>query len=325
MLNPEGQLDEGVRFRKVGMLDRALEQYEASALSARDPAVISEALTQEADVYRMQCEWDRAVDAARRAAEIARDSQLTALYAAALSAEAAVHQARGDLEPAAQLYEQALNETGDDRVRGIALQNLGTIAALGANLRDAERLFWKSLRAFRRAGYAWGEAFALNNCAALALDRGRAKLGRVLSEQAMTAAQRLGDYELLGVAAVNCADALTASGELAKAESMIRASLEFFTTTDTDLHRAECLRALGDIALRQGEVEEAARHYSHAAGLAQSAGADTQAAKYRDCLTAARAHHRQSGLADATPSPETPPRPAGEGRDPLDLGTGPGA
>ena len=312
MLNPEGQLDEGVRYRKVGMLDKALEQYETAAVSARDPALLSEALTREASVYRVQCDWNQAISAARQAAEVALGARLTAQYAEALTAEAAVYQARGDFESAVPLYEQALVETTDERVRGIALQNLGAIAAQRADLRSAERYFWKSFRSFRRARYDRGEAFSLNNCAAVALDRGRVKLAKVLGEQAMTAAQKIGDYELLGVAAVNSAEALAAEGELAKAEGLVRAALEYFTTTDTDLHRAECLRALGDLALRQGDTAGAARYFSHAAGLAEAAGAQTQAARYRDCLAVAMKGERAADL-PAGP-PEAPP-PKEERRD----------
>ena len=39
MIDPRGQLEEGLRYQKLGMLDQALEQYKVAIDSATDPAV----------------------------------------------------------------------------------------------------------------------------------------------------------------------------------------------------------------------------------------------------------------------------------------------
>src|ERR687886_368268 len=74
------------------------------------------------------------------------------------------------------LFRQVLETNGEPRVRGIALQNIGSILAQQGSLGAAERAFAESLGYFRRAGYQLGEATALNNQGRVALDRGDAEL-----------------------------------------------------------------------------------------------------------------------------------------------------
>src|SRR5207244_13403371 len=64
--------------------------YQAAASSAVDADVRAEALTREADVHRTRCDWERGLQAARDAQEIARASQLTNRLCEAVIAEANV-------------------------------------------------------------------------------------------------------------------------------------------------------------------------------------------------------------------------------------------
>jgi tetratricopeptide (TPR) repeat protein len=279
-------IDDGLRYEKGGSLDRALAHYDAVLRITDDAALRSEAFVRLSSVHRARCEWSEAIDAARQGAESARAAGLDCAYAEALNAEAIVYQTRGDFEAAVPLLERVTTLTDDERVRGLALQNLGAIAARRGDFADAERRFLESVEHFRRGGYAWGEAVALNNSAAIALDRGRWEAARDIAAEATEAALRVGDTELLGIARLNAAEAAAHLGAREEAERQASASLGHFRTARNPYREAECLRLLGDIALERDDVEIARRCWERALELANGAGATPEAGQLRTRLEA---------------------------------------
>lgn len=284
MLDPRRELDEGLRLQKVGMFQKAVERYEETAARADDPIILAEALLREAWAYRGWCKWDRAIDAAQRSASIAHRAGHVLLYAEALNAEAMVYHARGNFDDAVPRYEEILGVTTDPRLQGISLQNLGSIAAQRGNLDAAETYFEESSRQFKLARYASGEAVALNNFAAVALDRGKLELAEATADRAMEAARRVGDLELLSIAAMNAAEALAPQRELARAEALAMTALGHFIQEENDWRRGQCLRVLGDIHLLRGELADARRYYETALRCAETAGSEFEVSRIRDCL-----------------------------------------
>ena len=288
MLDPRRELDEGLRYQKVGMLRRAVDKYEATAARASDPAIVAEALLRESWAYRVWCKWDEALDSAQRSAAIAQRAQLDLPYAEALNAEAMAYHAKGDLDAATVRYEEILTVTGDQRMRGVGLQNLGSIAAQRGDLDAAERHFTESHRCFERAGYAWGVAIALNNSAAVALDRGNVAVAEQTARRAMEAAERIGDLELLGIAELNAAEALALRRDVTRAEVLATTALGHFTREENALRRAQALRVLGDVHLLRGDLAGAGRFFAHALALAEATGASYEVSRIRDCLEVVR-------------------------------------
>src|SRR5688572_13466747 len=133
-------LDEGVRAEMAGDLDRAAASFTAAA-NGGDPGVAAEALTRLADVHRSRGQWESALTFARRGRETAHRAGLEALVPHAMIAEANALMCRGDFTDARVLFEQVLVLTGDARMRGLALQNLGSIMAQQGELGAAERYF----------------------------------------------------------------------------------------------------------------------------------------------------------------------------------------
>lgn len=275
---------EGVRFQKLGLHQRALQQFEASLAASQDPEITGEVLVHQAQVYRAWCKWDEAIGAARRAAETARDAKLERIQAEALNAEAIVHQELGHFDDAVILFERILALDIDDRLRGVVYQNLGSIAAQRSDLSRAEEYFRSSYRFFGLAGYRWGEAFALSNSAAVALLGGRFKEAEVIGGQAMRAAKKVGDLELLGIASMNTGEALACQKQIDRAEELLSEALGYFRHEANDLRRAQCLRVLGDVRMIAGEREEARRMYAEALRLAEQVGSEREASRMRDCL-----------------------------------------
>lgn len=277
------QLDEGLRLQKAGLLEEALQHFDAAAHND-DETIRATALCRKADLYRVWSRWEEATDCAREGAALARRAGAYSLYAEAINAEANVYHQRGEFDSAVPLYERVLEMPVDDRVRGLALQNMGAIAAQREDLDSAERLFLDSYWHFRRAGYDWGVAFVLNNQAAAALDRGRYASAAAISRQAMEAARHVDDFELLGIATLNYAEALAAQGDLARAETLAAGALGFFVLAKSEVHRAQCLRVMGDIYVQTGDRARARACYTQGLEVAVPLGARYDTNKLRDAL-----------------------------------------
>src|SRR5919202_1376701 len=250
----ERQIEEGVRFQKAGLLDRALEHFRAAEAEARDARTIARAVRRQSNVYLVRCDWARAIESARRAAAAAERAGLDDEFAEALNAEAVVHESRGDYAAAVALLERALAATRDERVAGMALQNLGSIAAQQGDLARADSYFRQSVERFERAGFDAGVATALNNYAAAALDRRDFATALSTSRDAVTAAKRVNDVELLAIAMLNYAEALAASGDPADAQDQASSALGYFSIERNVRLQVRAFQLLGDICRQQGNL-----------------------------------------------------------------------
>ncbi|HEY2376159.1 MAG TPA: tetratricopeptide repeat protein [Gemmatimonadaceae bacterium] len=303
MPEPIELIDEGRRCESHGVLDRALESYSAAAESSNDPATVAEALTHQSRVHRLRCEWDCAIDAARRAQATAEKGNLAMLLSDALNAEALVLLCQGQFAEALRLFNRILDTTDEPRQRGIALQNIGTVMAQQGQLGTAERAFTESFGWFRHAGYRLGEAMALNNHARVALDRGNAQLAEQLLEQALVVAREEEYADLIALATVNLAEALDARGLHDKAEEQASVALGYFATSGNRWREIECLRLIGAINDRLGDYPNAERCYRRALAIAEEIGAQQEVAIARDCLARIESRARRQ-------RPRTEPPPA---------------
>jgi tetratricopeptide (TPR) repeat protein len=227
MPHPRQHLEQGLSHQTGGRLTEALDCYRLASASADDAALRADALRREAIVHHMRSEWDAALAAAARAAEVAAAAGLADQAAEALNVTALVHQARGEFAAAATLFERILASTSNSRVRGAALQNLGSVAAQQGDFEIARKHFRASHDCFRRSGYLRGEAVVLINFGAAAVDHGNFRVASDLLPQAIAAARKLGDAELVFLASKNYAEALAGLRELPRAEELARAALEY--------------------------------------------------------------------------------------------------
>lgn len=265
-------LEGGLRYERGGASDRALKQYEAVLDATSDPAIMAAALTRIAHTRRVRCEWDEALAAAREAVGIASAGALDREHGEALNAEASIHHSRGDLDLADSFYARVLEVTEDPRVRGMALQNRGAVAAVQGDLSAAEIHFGEAHEAFSRAADVSGQAHVLNSYTAIALDREDFALAEERAIRAIVAARAIGDLDLLGIARSNQAEALGGLGRFSEAEAAATQALGHFESTGNSWLRAQCLRMLGELTERQDEPEMARRFYKRALALAEEIG-----------------------------------------------------
>lgn len=261
-------LDAGIRAERAGDLDYALQSYSKAAGSV-DPGVKAEALMRIADVHRERCAWEDAISNARAAQEIARAAGLDVRLAEATVAEANVYVTRGEFARAMPIFEEIVRTTADARLRGIALQNIGSMLAQLGQHDAAGAAFSDSLANFQQVGYARGEAMTLNNLGRLALDRHDPATAEPLLARAITAAVNVADSEMVAIASQNMALALSALGDPHRAEDLATQALGYFTSCSNHWRALECLRMLGALNERQGRLVDARRCYERALRLAE--------------------------------------------------------
>lgn len=271
-------LSDGIRAEKLGMHERALAAYQQAAAESTDAHVKAEALRRQADVLRVRCDWDAALEAAREAQHVATQASLPLLYAEALNSEASVCLARGDLDGAQPLLEKMVGVSIDVRLRGIGLQNLGSVHAQQQNLDAAEHAFAESYACFRECGYERGQAIALNNQGRAALDRGDVARATVVLNDAVVAARNVGDEELIALTKTNLGEAALGRSDFDRASDLVCTALGHFRESNNRWREVECLRLLGTINERRGHVSEAVRCLERSLQLAQAIGARLEVA-----------------------------------------------
>lgn len=280
-------LGRGMMLRNAGDLDAALALFRAVAASP-DASLASAGWRHVAGICCMRSAWDDAVSAARRSATLAQETGLRELYAEALNAEAMAYQLQGDWDRAVPLLEQMLEVSADPKGQGIALQNLGSIAAQRGDFETARRYFMRSHQSFRMAGYTHGVAFVLNNFARAALDHGNPRVAQPLLSDALGAARRVGDRDLVALVTRNLAEAAITMGELERARGLIDEAQEVFVAAGNRAREVECLRLRGELAERSGDREGAAEQYAAAYALATAVGALQEAARLSERMAALR-------------------------------------
>jgi tetratricopeptide (TPR) repeat protein len=282
-------IEDGVRAERLGALDRALTCFAAATQEAEEADTLADALTRIADAFRARADWESALEAARRAQVTAREANLDDRLACARVAEGNVLICRGDFAEAKELFQDVLASTTDPRLRGIALQNIGSILAQQGQLGAAERAFSESYGCFQRAGYRRGEAIALNNYGRVALDRGTADLAEGLLSQGLAAAREVEDEELIALVTLNLAEALACRGEHHGACDLVSGAMGHFVESGNRWRQVECLRLIGSINERAGDRDAAARCYERGLALAEEIGAVAEIRSLSDCITRARA------------------------------------
>jgi predicted negative regulator of RcsB-dependent stress response len=284
-VDPYDELDAAVLHEGRGELENALEHYRAAAaLAGADAWLASEVLRRQAHLHHARSEWELSLDLARRAAEAARGASLNDQHAEAIIAVAWVHVARGAYDQAIPELEKVAALTHDARITGLAIHNLGAIAAERGDWELARRHFMESVRRFQAVGYQRGVALAHNDFGRAALDHGNFVLAADLLQEAVSSAKRAADPDLLALATMNVAEAIGSTGELARAESMARVALEHFTTAGNGWRRVECERLLGDLE-KKADHESAAREWwSSALATARAIGAQLEVRKLEERL-----------------------------------------
>lgn len=285
MPDPVALIDTGRALEREGAFEQALEHFRAAS-TADDPALAAEALRRMSDVHRGRSEWDAAIDASRRAQQMARAAGLHDALADARIAEGNALMCRGDFDAAIPIFVAVMRQTHAPRVRGIALQNLGSMLAQQGQYDEAERAFAESSECFEQIGYRRGMAVALNNQARVAIDRGDPDTATEILTRALALAQTVGDAELMALVQLNEAEALGALRAYERAELLASAALGHFSQSGNRWRQIECLRLLGSLRVDRGDHEGARACLDRGLALANEIGTPREAAQITERLRA---------------------------------------
>ena len=270
----QAALAEGLRAEHRDDLQCALHHYADASLAAGDDArIVASALTRQAGVYRRLSEWEVSADYARRARELAEDAQLADVRAEALVAEGNAMLCAGRFDEAMALYQRLARVATDDRQRGIAMQNVGSIHAQRGSRERAREAFESSRFLFQQAGYPRGEAIASNNLGRLALDAGALEEAEALLQRALIGARAVDDAELSALALLNLAQLRVAQGSLHSAAMMAEGAQAHFLESENRWRQVECLCVLADVAVGESRLAAARAHLERGAALARAIGA----------------------------------------------------
>lgn len=294
-------LEDGIRCEKAGLLDRALDLYREARRDQTDLSVVASSWRLEAYAHHARCDWDRALAAARRSGEIARETGRADLRAEALNAEGAVHLARGALSEAESLFAGMLDLTDDPRIRGLALQNLGAVHGQRGELAKADECLRGAYDAFDRAGYTWGQAHVMNNRVAVAIERRDFKGAEAEGRSAVLLAREVGDLDLLAIGTLNLAEALAGLGDLESAQAEASVALGHFLASGNRWRRVSCLRILGDMTAGLGDEATARVLWQRGLELAAEIGAGRDIALLDQRLAGAAPEASRAGGEDAAP------------------------
>lgn len=195
---------------------------------------------------------------------------------------ATMHQRRGDISRARQLYGDAsLNAAaaGDQRLYALVEQNLGTLAEMLGDLEGARIRYHMSLRAARATGDDEGMAWALNNLGLLHIRNERYDDAAEALHQAAEIALARGDRLMEGELALGRTRLLAATGRLAEAEAECQRAMAMATHRRERPRMARALTLRARLERERGDLEVATASLEEARALASET---------EDALAAAR-------------------------------------
>ena len=248
--------------------------------------------------------WSERALAARSAADGPRRAK-------ALTAAGALGRARGDIENALRMLEEAATlarASGDDRLTADAVIELGTTThfAVG-DVGQGEALWNEALDLYRRVGDRLGVDRCLHNLGEVARSRGDYQQALERYEASLPVVRELGDQLGLSTVLMNLGATNRALGDLDRATALYRETLAIQRTMG-DVWAVGCtLYGLAGVALDRGHAEQAARLLGAAVALAERVGmvldpvdqnqADRDVAAVRAELAAAFAAAWEAGRA----------------------------
>lgn len=157
-------------------------------------------------------------------------------------------------------YEQALalcRQLGIRRFESVLLRNLGDAWQYLGDLAQAQKLYEGSIALCREVGDRRGESETLVGWGGLACWRGEHAAARDAAERGLRLAQSIGAQYEVGFALLHLGHALAGLGQLMEAADAYRQALAIHRKLNNPSDTRASLAGLADVALAQGQVEDA--------------------------------------------------------------------
>jgi tetratricopeptide (TPR) repeat protein len=173
---------------------------------------------------------------------------------------------------------------GSGRVANLALHGLGMAAHMQEDAAGALPWFLESLACFQALDDDWGIAFTQGWLASVYYALGDQEAADVAIEQSLAISRRLGDNWLLNLFISHSAYMAWTMGDLVRAKSLAEEAGELGQATGHTHSLGQILVLRGQIAVRQGEPEEARRYFSEALIMFEEMGHRDYAAEVEALL-----------------------------------------
>jgi tetratricopeptide (TPR) repeat protein len=204
----------------------------------------------------------------------------------------------GDVLAAEQHFGRALElgrADGDDLLVARATNNLGAIADLRGQRREALALFQLALPAYQRLGHPLGLAQSWHNMAIAYRHLGEAGSADECELRAIEFAREAESRQLAAMAQVGRAELCLARGDAALAAAQARLAARDFAEIPDPAREADALRLAGTAALVIGDLSVARDAVDRAVSLAEAHGNALIEAEARRARAAVRAKLGDTG------------------------------
>lgn len=269
-------LREARERERTGQMTEAIAGYEAAIAGAErsgQSTLLAEALRRLAVARHHQGDVGQARALVHRSYAVARQAGHWLLAAEALNTLGGLDLATGSPEDARATFLRALSMGGASRgLRACVEQNLGILAAIQGDLREALARYGRSLEAYRAARDASGCAIAYNNLGVASADYERFAEAERYFGQSRAIAERTGDVHLQGLCLVNLAEVDVARQRYENARQNAEQALALFDRLGASGAKADAYRVIGVSYRESGRPTVAEARLGTAIELAAQAG-----------------------------------------------------
>ena len=237
----------------------------------RNLQTMVDALRGQARTYRQRSFYEEAEELAALSFEIAERHTLRQAAARAINTIAWIRYSRDDWGAAERLYEAALErarDIGDDELIALVCQNLGTIANIRGDRREARTLYLESIGSSVRSGNKVNEIMAYNNLGIVCSDMGEWMEADLYLSRGIEIAERAGITPLLAKLYVKRAKPLIMVSELGQARESLDRAEEFGSHARDPVVLSETARQRGVVARLEGRFGDAHVHLARAISIA---------------------------------------------------------
>ncbi|MDB4878753.1 MAG: diguanylate cyclase [Gemmatimonadetes bacterium] len=269
-------IEEARSLDKLGRRSEARMLYEQAmrSITVPSPSLASMLLRWIARTYEVDADYQAAEDCAEAAVATAELGDERNALGHALNVLAAVRWRQGDLDHAQQLFHEALERgtsTTDPRLQVDVMTNLGSLASIRGDFREALRYYQDALAHGRLYGLLDNILVALNNLGMANMALGRLDAADEAFTEALTIANALGGLSFRISLEVNCAALQIEKRDFAEAKRRCDRAMALAEHLDDARANGEAEKVYGIIARETGDLAAAEVHLAKARSMAATA------------------------------------------------------
>ena len=269
-------IEEARALDKLGRRADARIKYETAlrSLAEPSPSTASMLLRWIARTYEVDADYPAAEDCAHAAVATAELSEERNALGHALNVLAAVRWRQGDLDHAELLFQEALQRgtsSTDPRLQVDVMTNLGTMASIRGDFREALRYFQDALAHGRLHSLLDNIVVALNNLGLANMALGRHDAADEAFSEALTIANALGGLSTRVQLEVNSAALQLERRDFSEAKRRCDRAMALAEHLDDPRANGEAAKVYGIIARETGDLSAAETHLTIARDVAASA------------------------------------------------------